>query len=104
MIAGAAGPSQFAERASRRRTLHLLPREFDLLVHLMRNHGLVLTREQLLEAVWGHDYTGDARTVDVHVRRLRMKVERDASNPTIIRTVYGVGYTFDDAPRRTHDA
>jgi DNA-binding response OmpR family regulator len=84
--------------------LHLLPREFDLLVHLMRNHGLVLTREQLLEAVWGHDYSGDARTVDVHVRRLRMKVERDPSNPTIIRTVYGVGYTCDDAPRRTHDA
>jgi DNA-binding response OmpR family regulator len=84
--------------------LHLLPREFDLLLHLMRNRGLVLTREQLLDTVWGHDYTGDARTVDVHVRRLRMKIERDASDPTIIRTVYGVGYTFEDPPRRDHDS
>ncbi len=74
--------------------IHLLPREFDLLVHLMRNHGLVLTRDQILEKVWGADYLGDARTVDVHVRRLRMKIERDAENPKYIQTVYGVGYTF----------
>lgn len=86
------------------RQIHLLPREFDLLLYLMRNRGLVLTRDQLLEAVWGHEYMGDARTVDVHVRRLRMKIEDDASDPLRIRTVYGVGYTFEDVPRRDHDS
>jgi DNA-binding response OmpR family regulator len=80
------------------RQVHLLPREFDLLLHLMRNRGLVMTRDQLLASVWGHDYMGDARTVDVHVRRLRMKVEQNPSDPRLIRTVYGVGYTFEDAP------
>jgi DNA-binding response OmpR family regulator len=86
------------------RPVHLLPREFDLLLHLMRNRGIVLTREQLLETVWGRDYMGDARTVDVHVRRLRMKIERDSSDPHIIRTVYGVGYTFEDGTRRDLDS
>jgi two-component system alkaline phosphatase synthesis response regulator PhoP len=84
--------------------VHLLPREFDLLLHLMRNRGLVLTREQLLETIWGHDYLGEARTVDVHVRRLRVKIEQDPSNPRLIRTVYGVGYTFEDNARSDHDA
>jgi two-component system response regulator RegX3 len=74
--------------------LHLLPREFDLLLHLMRNRGLVLSRDQILEKVWGTDYLGDARTVDVHVRRLRMKIERNPNEPRYVRTVYGVGYTF----------
>ena len=84
-------------------SVHLLPREFDLLLHLMRNRGLVLTREQLLETIWGHDYLGEARTVDVHVRRLRVKIEQDPSDPRLIRTVYGVGYTFEDSGRRDHD-
>lgn len=74
--------------------VHLLPREFDLLLHLLRNRGLVLTRGQILEKVWGLDYVGDARTVDVHVRRLRLKIERDPNDPHFIGTVYGVGYTF----------
>ena len=84
-------------------SVHLLPREFDLLLHLMRNRGLVLTREQLLETIWGHDYLGEERTVDVHVRRLRVKIEQDPSDPRLIRTVYGVGYTFEDSGRRDHD-
>jgi two-component system OmpR family response regulator len=74
--------------------VQLLPREFSLLLYLMQNRGLVLSREQLLENVWGVDYYGDTRTVDVHIRRLRLKIERDPSHPRVIRTVYGLGYTF----------
>jgi two-component system response regulator VicR len=84
--------------------VHLLPREFDLLLQLMLNRGIVLSRNQLLEKVWGPDYFGDARTVDVHVRRLRMKIEPDPSDPTYIRTIYGVGYTFDGGHRSKDDA
>jgi DNA-binding response OmpR family regulator len=80
--------------------IHLLPREFDLLLYLMRNRGIVLSRRQLLEKVWGLDYFGDERTVDVHVRRLRMKIEPEPSDPQFVHTVYGVGYTFDARPRR----
>jgi two-component system response regulator RegX3 len=76
------------------REIHLLPREFDLLHYLMRNPGVVLTRSRLLETVWGPDYLGDTRTVDVHVRRLRAKIEPDVSEPRYIRTVHGVGYVF----------
>jgi DNA-binding response OmpR family regulator len=54
--------------------------------------GRVLSREELLERVWGYDYFGDSRRVDVHVRRLRMKVEEDPSNPTVVTTVRGMGY------------
>lgn len=78
------------------RPLHLLPREFDLLVYFMAHPGLVLTRSRLLETVWGDDYSGDARTVDVHVRRLRSKIEFDPANPCFIRTVHGVGYAFGE--------
>src|SRR5947209_595188 len=81
------------------RELHLLPREFDLLLQLMLNRGIVLSRNQLLEKVWGPDYFGDARTVDVHVRRLRMKIEPNPADPVYIRTIYGVGYTFDGSQR-----
>ncbi|GAC1406918.1 MAG: response regulator transcription factor [Chloroflexota bacterium] len=77
------------------RALHLLPREFDLLLYFMQNQGQVLSRDQLLQKVWGANYLGDARTVDVHVRRLRIKIEVNASDPLYIRTVYGVGYVFD---------
>lgn len=76
------------------RPVHLLPREFDLLLYLMRNRGLVLSRDKILEKVWGPDYLGDARTVDVHVRRLRLKVEQHPDEPQLVRTVYGIGYTF----------
>ncbi len=71
----------------------LQPKEFDLLVYFMRNPGVVLTRDRLLSAVWGHEYVGE-RTVDVHVRRVRAKLER-AHAPDPIRTVHGVGYAFE---------
>ncbi len=67
-------------------------KEFDLLRYLSENRGRVLTREQLLDHVWGYDYAGETRTVDVHVRHLRMKVEDDPDNPALIDTVRGVGY------------
>jgi two-component system, OmpR family, response regulator RegX3 len=76
------------------REIHLLPREFDLLHYLMQNPGVVLTRSRLLETVWGPEYLGDTRTVDVHVRRLRAKIEPDDDQPRYIRTVHGVGYVF----------
>ena len=74
--------------------LSLKPKEFDLLGFLLRNRGQVFTREILLQRVWGYDYFGDTRTVDVHVRGLREKVEIDPSEPTRIETVRGVGYRF----------
>ncbi len=73
----------------------LTTREFDLLMHLTRHPGRAFSREQLLTAVWGDDFEGDAGTVTVHVRRLRAKVEQDASHPTHVKTVWGVGYRFD---------
>jgi DNA-binding response OmpR family regulator len=75
--------------------LHLKPKEFDLLVFLARNRGIVLSRELALERVWGWEYDGGSRTVDVHVRWLREKIEEDPSNPTRIVTVRGTGYRFE---------
>jgi two-component system, OmpR family, response regulator MtrA len=66
--------------------------EFRLLCELAHNAGIVLSREQLLERIWGYDYFGDARLVDAHVRRLRTKVEVDPANPTLVLTVRGLGY------------
>ena len=74
---------------------HLKPKEFDLLVFLARNRGIVLSRDLILERVWGWDYDGGSRTVDVHVRWLREKIEADASNPMRIVTVRGIGYRFE---------
>ncbi len=74
--------------------LELQPKQFDLLTYLVRNRGTVLTRDQLLQNVWGYDYVGDTRTVDVHVRWLREKLEEDPANPKLIQTVRGVGYCF----------
>jgi two-component system alkaline phosphatase synthesis response regulator PhoP len=76
--------------------LDLTPIEFDLLFVLARHHGQVLSREQLIEQVWNYDYYGDERVVDVHVGRLRKKIEDDAANPTLIVTVRGAGYRFED--------
>ena len=76
------------------RELQLKPKEFDLLVFLMQRPGRVFTRDQLLSQVWGYDYAGDGRTVDVHVRWLREKVEAEPSRPVLIETVRGVGYRF----------
>ena len=75
--------------------LALTPREFDLLAALMRNQGIVLTRELLLASVWGDHYPGETRTVDVHMSWLRKKIETDAASPTRIATVRGVGYRFE---------
>lgn len=82
------------EVTKRGQTLDLTFREFELLKYLAAHHGRVLTREQLLEEVWGYDYYGDLRTVDVTIRRLREKVEDDPSNPQYIETRRGVGYLF----------
>jgi DNA-binding response OmpR family regulator len=75
--------------------LQLAPREFELLATLVRNRDAVLTRDLLLARVWGDDYVGDARTVDVHIRWLRQKIEADPSDPQRITTVRGVGYRFE---------
>lgn len=75
--------------------MHLKPKEFDLLVFLARNRGMVLSRDLILERVWGWDYDGGSRTVDVHVRWLREKIENDPSDPARIITVRGIGYRFD---------
>ncbi|MEO8954587.1 MAG: response regulator [Ktedonobacteraceae bacterium] len=74
--------------------LELQPKQFELLTYFVRNRGTVLTRDQLLHNVWGYDYVGDTRTVDVHVRWLREKIEEDPANPHLIQTVRGVGYCF----------
>jgi two-component system response regulator RegX3 len=70
-------------------------KEFELLEFLMRNAGRVLTRNQLIDRVWGSDYVGDTKTLDVHIKRLRAKVERDPANPTLIQTVRGLGYKIE---------
>lgn len=70
-------------------------KEFDLLEYLMRNKGRVLTRGQLIDRVWGADYVGDTKTLDVHVKRLRSKIEVDPANPTRLLTVRGLGYKLE---------
>ncbi len=74
--------------------ISLTSKEFALLSFLVANAGNVYSREQLLEQVWGYDYYGDVRTVDVHIRHLREKIERDPGNPELIITVWGTGYKF----------
>jgi DNA-binding response OmpR family regulator len=74
--------------------VRLKPREFALLLELAVNVGVALSRERLVERVWGFDFDGDARTVDVHVRRLRAKIEEDAGLPPIVQTIHGYGYKF----------
>lgn len=78
--------------------LDLTPAEFDLLHALARHPGRVLSREQLIEQVWGYDYYGDDRVVDVHIGHLRHKLEDDPQNPGLIATVRGAGYRFEDDP------
>ena len=70
-------------------------KEFELLEFLMRNSGRVLTRVQLIDRVWGSDYFGDTKTLDVHIKRLREKIEKDPANPVLIQTVRGLGYKFE---------
>jgi two-component system response regulator RegX3 len=70
-------------------------KEFELLEYLIRNSGRVLTRSQLIDRVWGSDYFGDTKTLDVHVKRLRAKIEKDPANPVYIQTIRGLGYKFE---------
>jgi two-component system alkaline phosphatase synthesis response regulator PhoP len=76
--------------------LDLTAIEFNLLYALARHHGQVLSRDQLIEQVWGADYYGDERVVDVHLGHLRRKIEEDPANPALIATVRGAGYRFED--------
>ena len=76
--------------------VRLTAKEFDLLQLFINNRGKVFSREAMLETVWKYDYMGDARTVDVHIRRLREKIERNTSQPEFIFTKWGVGYYFTD--------
>ena len=76
----------------------LRPKEFDLLETLMRRRGRLVTRETILDEVWGSEYYGDTRTLDVHIKRLRHKIEEDPSRPRHLVTVRGLGYKFVDAP------
>ena len=77
-------------------TISLPLKEFELLEFLARNKGRVLTRTQLIDRVWGSDYFGDTKTLDVHVKRLRAKIEKDPANPVYIQTIRGLGYKFED--------
>ena len=74
--------------------INLTAKEFDLLEHLAKNSEKVYSRENLLKTIWGYDYPGDVRTVDVHVRRLREKIEKNPSDPKYVHTKWGVGYYF----------
>jgi two-component system OmpR family response regulator len=76
--------------------LNLKPREFALLVLLVSNNGRAFSRDQILEELWGHNYIGDVRTVDVHIRWLRQKIEVDPSTPKRIITIRGIGYRFEE--------
>jgi two-component system response regulator RegX3 len=77
-------------------TVALPLKEFELLEFLMRNSGRVLTRSQLIDRVWGGDYYGDTKTLDVHIKRLRSKIEVDPANPVLIQTIRGLGYKLEN--------
>lgn len=96
LTAGTISVDLAARRAYREdEELQLSSKEFDLLTELLRNRGAVLSRDLILSRVWGYDYYSDSRTVDVHVRWLRQKIEEDPSNPQHIITVRGIGYRFE---------
>ena len=81
--------------------VNLTAKEFDLLLLLVMNEDKVYSREELLETIWGYEYFGDVRTVDVHIRRLREKIELNSSQPEYILTKWGVGYYFKNRKKRT---
>ncbi|MDN7240269.1 response regulator transcription factor [Planococcus sp. N028] len=76
--------------------IEFTPKEFELLVYLMENKNRVLTRDQLLSAVWKYDFAGDTRIVDVHISHLRDKIEENSRKPTFIKTIRGLGYKFEE--------
>lgn len=88
-------PSQY-EVYINDQALDFTPKEFELLVYFMQNKNLVLSRDQLLSAVWNYDFVGDTRIVDVHVSHLREKIEKDTKKPLYIKTVRGIGYKFEE--------
>ncbi len=77
-------------------TLEFTPKEFELLVYLLENKNRVLTRDQLLSAVWNYDFAGDTRIVDVHISHLRDKIEENSRKPKFIKTIRGIGYKFEE--------
>ena len=76
--------------------LELTPKEFELLLYLAKNKGRVLTRDQLLSAVWNYDFAGDTRIVDVHISHLREKIEQNTKKPVYIKTIRGLGYKLEE--------
>ncbi len=80
--------------------LEFTPKEFELLVYLMENKNRVLTRDQLLSAVWNYDFAGDTRIVDVHISHLRDKIEENSRKPIFIKTIRGLGYKFEEPKKR----
>ncbi|EMA6342689.1 response regulator transcription factor [Bacillus cytotoxicus] len=88
--------SEFYEAYFRGEKLELTPKEFELLVYLARNKGRVLTRDQLLSAVWNYDFAGDTRIVDVHISHLRDKIEHNTKKPAYIKTIRGLGYKLEE--------
>ncbi len=86
----------FYEAFYRDELLEITPKEFELLVYLAKNKGRVLTREQLLSAVWNYDFAGDSRIVDVHISHLRDKIEQNTKRPIYIKTVRGLGYKLEE--------
>ncbi|QHS22988.1 response regulator transcription factor [Virgibacillus sp. MSP4-1] len=90
-------PDQY-EAYMNQRLLEFTPKEFELLLYLARNFGKVLSRDQLLSAVWNYDFVGDTRIVDVHISHLREKIEPDTKKPVYIKTIRGLGYKLE-APK-----
>jgi DNA-binding response OmpR family regulator len=78
--------------------IEMKPKEYDLLLYLVKHPGIVLSRDALLREVWGYAFPVDTRTVDVHIRGIRQKIERDPSQPALIETVRGYGYRFSTRP------
>jgi len=88
-------PNQF-EAYLDEESLEFTPKEFELLVYLLENKNRVLTRDQLLSAVWNYDFAGDTRIVDVHISHLRDKIEENSRKPKFIKTIRGIGYKFEE--------
>lgn len=86
----------FYEAYFKETKLELTPKEFELLVYLAKHKGRVLTRDQLLSAVWNYDFAGDTRIVDVHISHLRDKIEKNTKKPTYIKTIRGLGYKLEE--------
>ncbi|KFM99863.1 DNA-binding response regulator [Bacillus clarus] len=87
---------EFYEAYFQEKKLELTPKEFELLVYLAKNKGRVLTRDQLLSAVWNYDFAGDTRIVDVHISHLRDKIEKNTKKPAYIKTIRGLGYKLEE--------